>query len=126
MSEEILKALMELFALIIKQDGGILMNEREYVSGFLNKQLTQESVNEYLAFFDEHAGPVLKSTSVKESLSPSVKDSVKILGICKKINRTLNQEQKVVVLMRLIFLQIPEFSRNLLLKERLVLLLRSF
>ena len=101
MSEEILKALMELFALIIKQDGGILMNEREYVSHFLNKQLTRESVYEYLALFDEHAGPVLKRTSFKESPAPSVKDSVKILGICKKINRTLNQEQKVVVVMRL-------------------------
>ena len=30
MSEEILKALMELFALIVKQDGGMLGNEREY------------------------------------------------------------------------------------------------
>jgi hypothetical protein len=44
MSEEILKALMELFALIVKQDNGILMNEREYVSGFLNKQLTSRPV----------------------------------------------------------------------------------
>ncbi len=43
MSEEILKALMELFALIVKQDGGILISEREYVSDFLNKQLTRES-----------------------------------------------------------------------------------
>ena len=101
MSEEILKALMELFALIVKQDGGILMNEREYVSDFLNKQLTKETVNEYLALFDEHAGPVIERSSVKEPPAPSVKDSVKILGICKKINRTLNQEQKVVVLMRL-------------------------
>jgi ABC-type multidrug transport system fused ATPase/permease subunit len=101
MSEEILKALMELFALIVKQDGGILMNEREYVSRFLNKQLTRESVEEYMALFDGHAGPVTKRASFKESLAPSVKDSVKILGICKKINRTLNQEQKVVVLMRL-------------------------
>lgn len=101
MSEEILKALMELFALIVKQDGGILMNEREYVSGFLNKQLTRETVDEYLALFDEHAGPVMKRSVIKESLPTSVKDSVKIFGICKKINRTLNQEQKVVVLMRL-------------------------
>jgi ABC-type multidrug transport system ATPase subunit len=101
MSEEILRALMELFALIVKQDGGILMNEREYVSGFLNKQLTKETVNEYLALFDEHAGPIMVRSFIKEPSSPSVKDSVKILGICKKINRTLNQEQKVVVLMRL-------------------------
>jgi ABC-type multidrug transport system ATPase subunit len=101
MSEEILKALMELFALIVKQDNGILMNEREYVSGFLNKQLTRETVQEYLALFDEQAGPVLQRSILKEPSAPSVKDSVKIFGICKKINHTLNQEQKVVVVMRL-------------------------
>src|SRR5664279_3055283 len=101
MSEEILKALMELFALIVKQDSGILMNEREYVSAFLDKQLTTETVKEYLALFDLHAGPVIQGSALKETSAPSVKDSVKILGICKKINRTLNQEQKVVVLMRL-------------------------
>jgi ABC-type multidrug transport system ATPase subunit len=101
MSEEILKALMELFALIVKQDKGILLDEREYVSGFLNKQLTRETVQEYLALFDEHAGPVIERSMLIEPSAPTVKDSVKILGICKKINRTLNQEQKVVVLMRL-------------------------
>jgi len=101
MSEEILKALMELFALIVKQDGGMIMNEREYVSDFLTKQLTKESVKEYLGLFDEHAGTVREKTAEKEPVAPSVRDSVKILGICKKINRTLNQEQKVVVLVRL-------------------------
>ena len=101
MSEEILKALMELFALIVKQDGGILINEREYVSAFLNKQLTKETVNEYIALFNEHAGPIIKRSDTGISLPPSLKDSIKIFGICKKINRTLNQEQKVVVLMRL-------------------------
>ncbi len=101
MSEEILKALMELFALIVKQDGGMIFREREYVSGFLNKQLTRESVKEYLALFDEHAGSVREKSAEKEPAPPSVRDSVKVLGICKKINRTLNQQQKVVVLMRL-------------------------
>jgi ABC-type multidrug transport system ATPase subunit/uncharacterized tellurite resistance protein B-like protein len=101
MSEEILKALMELFALVVKQDGGILLNEREYVSDFLSKQLTRESVDEYLALFDSHAGPLMERTPSKSHEAPSVRDSVKILSICKKINRTLNQEQKVVVMMRL-------------------------
>jgi ABC-type multidrug transport system ATPase subunit len=101
MSEEILKALMELFALIVKQDGGMIISEREYISGFLNKQLTSESVKEYLALFDEHAGSVREKSAEKEPVPPSVRDSVKVLGICKKINRTLNQQQKVVVLMRL-------------------------
>jgi hypothetical protein len=101
MSEEILKALMELFALIVKHDTGVLDNERVYVSTFLKKQLSKEAVNEYLGLFDQYAGPVIPGNIKIESSAPSVKDSVKILGICKKINRTLNQEQKVVVLMRL-------------------------
>ena len=48
MSEEILKALMELFALIVKQDRGMISYERDYVLRFLKKQLSKESVNEYL------------------------------------------------------------------------------
>ncbi len=101
MSEEILKALMELFALIVKQDGGMIVNEHDFVSDFLNKQLSSENVREYLALFEEHAGPVKEDNAAKEPAVPSVKDSVKVLGICKKINHTLNQVQKVVVLIRL-------------------------
>jgi len=40
MSKEILKALMELFALVVSQDGGFPKKEREYVAGFLEKQLS--------------------------------------------------------------------------------------
>lgn len=101
MSEEILKALMELFALIVKQDGGMLANERSYVLGFLTKQLTHEAVDQYMELFDSHAGQVAAAKNPEAAPAPSVKDSVKILNICKKINRTLNQAQKVVVLMRL-------------------------
>ena len=36
MSEEILKALMQLFAIIAKQDEGVEMKEREYVINFLS------------------------------------------------------------------------------------------
>ncbi len=101
MSEEILKALMELFALIVKQDGGMLENERSYVLSFLKKQITHEAVEQYMELFDSFAGPVTGSKTETGSESPSVRDSVKILNICKKINRTLNQTQKIVVLMRL-------------------------
>jgi ABC-type multidrug transport system ATPase subunit/ABC-type multidrug transport system permease subunit len=101
MSEEILKALMELFALIVKQDRGMISYERDYVLRFLKKQLSKESVNEYLELFDELAGPEGQNDPDKKNAPPSVKDSVKILGICKKINYTLNHEQKVIVVVRL-------------------------
>lgn len=105
MSEEILKALMQLFAIIAKQDEGVESNEIEYVSNFLNQQLNAEAAREYLQLFYEHAGlKEGKESEGKEKDEPkltSVKDSVRILGICKKINKKLTQEQKVVVLVRL-------------------------
>ena len=91
MSEEILKALMQLFALIIKQDGGMLSSEREYVVSFLEKQLSHDSVNEYLELFDRDVGPLMDNAPDVENKPPSVKDSVKIFSICKQINRTLKK-----------------------------------
>nr|HPI44073.1 ATP-binding cassette domain-containing protein [Tenuifilaceae bacterium] len=106
MSEEILKALMQLFAIIAKQDEGVELKERDYVVNFLTQQLNDEAVKEYIQLFDEHAGLLDKDDNSddeekgKRKLT-SVKDSVRILGICKKINKTLTQKQKIVVLVRL-------------------------
>jgi len=101
MSEEILKALMQLFALIVKQDAGLEANEKEYVKNFLTQQLNDETVDEYMELFAEFA--VLKEEAFLKSKSrpTSVRDSVKIFGICKKINRTLTQHQKIIVLVSL-------------------------
>jgi ABC transport system ATP-binding/permease protein len=106
MSEEILKALMQLFAIIAKQDEGVESNERDYILTFLRQQLNDEAVEEYINLFDQHAGLNDEKEEGEEGLPKrvkltSVKDSVKILGICKKINKTLTQKQKVVVLVRL-------------------------
>lgn len=102
MSEEILKALMQLFAIIAKQDDGVESNERDYVANFLTQQLNDEAIPEYLELFDKKAGITgAKKTKEKERKLTSVKDSVRILGLCKKINKTLTQKQKVIVLVRL-------------------------
>lgn len=103
MSEEILKALMQLFALITKQDGGVEESEKAYVRTFLSKQLSSEDVNQYYSLFEKYAGPVEAGSNLTpeaEQLTP-VRDSVKVLGICRKINKTLHQNQKIVVLVRL-------------------------
>jgi len=101
MSEEILKALMELFAIVVKQDGGIHQLERQYVTNFLEKQLSSNLMIKYQLLFDENTGPIKQVEDIPDSNSPSVRDSVKIFNICKQINRTLNREQKIVVLIRL-------------------------
>lgn len=100
MSEEILKALMQLFAIIAKQDSGLESDEREYVATFLAQQIGDAAVQEYLALFDSFIGKDKAREEGKVRLT-SVKDSVRTLGICRKINKTLTQSQKVVVLVRL-------------------------
>ncbi len=94
---------MQLFAIIAKQDIGLSSNERDYVHMFLKLQLNDSSVKEYLRLFDSFIGDnQRKKTEGDEVQLTSVKDSVKTLGICKKINKTLSQKQKVVVLVRLL------------------------
>jgi len=105
MSEEILKALMQLFAIIAKQDGGVEDNEIDFVESFLTSQLSSDFVEEYMGLFYNHADILSREDNRQKKAAgkielTSVKDSVRILGICKKINKTLTQEQKMVVLVR--------------------------
>lgn len=103
MSEEILKALTQLFAIITKQDGGVTQNERQFVINFFQTELDQDTIKEYLELYDTISG--YKTQGIAETDKKkltSVKDSVKTLGICKKINKTLTQKQKAVVLIKLL------------------------
>ncbi len=110
MSEEILKALTHLFAIITKQDGGVTEKERHYVISFFKQELDQDSVQEYLELYDQFADYKKKEeeeyeegeVELKKRKLTSVKDSVKTLAICKKINKTLTQKQKVVVLVKIL------------------------
>jgi ABC-type multidrug transport system ATPase subunit/uncharacterized tellurite resistance protein B-like protein len=107
MSEEILKALMQLFAIIAKQDGGVEDSEREYVRAFLRQQIGEHDLESYLELFNKKARAKKKTSRLREQKDDSntkltaVGDSVKTLGIAKKINKTLSQKQKIVVLVRL-------------------------
>jgi ABC-type multidrug transport system ATPase subunit len=98
MSEEILDALMQFFAIIAKQDDGMMESEEEYVRSFLVSQLNTDKVEEFMTYFLSKAKSDKKEGEKKLT---SVNDSVRVLGLCKKINKKLNANQKVVVLVRL-------------------------
>jgi ABC transport system ATP-binding/permease protein len=99
MSEEVLRALMQLFAIIANQDGGSGNQHEEYVKRFLKSQISDDRISEFLNYFSSF----IKDQSGDEegTRRTSMKDSVRTLAICKKINKTLNQKQKVIVLVRL-------------------------
>lgn len=109
MSEEILKALTTLFAIITKQDGGVTENEREFVINFFRSELDQESIKGYLELYDDQSGYKTQGTddNTKVKLT-SVKDAQRTLAICKKINSSLTQKQKVVVLIKLLELVVSD------------------
>ena len=102
MSERILKALMQMFAIIAKVDG-INDSGRLIVQSFLKQQLNQESVEQYLAIFDEFLEAHHAVTKKKDGTAKRTSlNSVKVLKICTQINGELTQVQKVVVLLRLL------------------------
>ena len=118
MSEKILKALMQLFAIIAKvenPDGPkniieLLSNnipnsklDIEIVENFLKSELNSLNVKKYLDLFREY---VVKQNKIQLKKDGNVKraslNSVKVLRICSEINKELTQRQKFIVLIRLI------------------------
>ncbi|HKC67150.1 MAG TPA: TerB family tellurite resistance protein, partial [Bacteroidia bacterium] len=102
MSERILRALMQLFAIIAKVDG-VTNTGRNIVQLFLKQQLNQELVDQYLAVFDEFLESHHQVAKKKDgSAKRTSLNSVKVLKICTEINKELEQNQKIVVLIRLL------------------------
>src|SRR3954465_9339772 len=102
MSERILRALMQMFAIIAKVDG-VNNTGRAIVQSFLKQQLSQEQVDTYLGIFDEYLEAHHQVSKKKDgSAKRTSLNSVKVLKICTQINQELEQPQKVVVLIRLI------------------------
>ena len=107
MSEKILKALMQLFAIIARPESNE-GDRRTIVESFLTRQLNKELVQEYLKDFDSyyktHQEKHRAKNKVRTVLSAS---SVKVLKIGTEINEELTQNQKIIVLFQLL-----EFSSS--------------
>lgn len=100
MSEEVLKALMQLFAIIANQDDGAQNLRSDYVNFFLRSQISEDRVTEFEEYYNSFIKQ--KEEGAESPRRTSMKDSVRTLAICKKINKTLNQKQKFIVFTRLL------------------------
>jgi ABC-type multidrug transport system ATPase subunit len=99
MSEKILKALMELFAIIASPEGND-KDRRSVVLSFLSRQLNQELVKEYIKIFDLYYEKH-QTLNIERGNKRIGADSVKVLRISNEINRELAQKQKIIVLVQL-------------------------
>ena len=96
MSDGILKALMQLFAIIAGKSGDM---GREAVAMVLEGQLNRELTQKYLSFYDEYVLKFYKTSDLSEKRRSMA--SVKVLRMCEEINEELTQQDKILVMMRL-------------------------
>ncbi len=110
MSERILKALMQLFSIIARVDEDIDTESpstkgagREIVKEFLGQELNSRDVEAYLEQFDNflisYQGKKKRKDGKQKRTSVH---SVKVLRICTDINKELAQNQKIIVLIRIL------------------------
>ena len=107
MSEPILKALIQLFALIsdVHSSSGISVRGKDIVRLFLTHHLNNELVIKYMEMFDEYVriyhSDNIEKGSIKDRKRTSL-TSVRILAICETINEELQQKQKLYVIIQLL------------------------
>jgi ABC-type multidrug transport system ATPase subunit len=120
MSEPLLKALMQLFALIIDihEDKDISDSEKGIVRSFLSRQLNSELTERYMKIFIEYLDLYHQDDIKRDSLKDKKRTtltSMRILGICESINEELEQKQKIYVIIQLI--EFISFSEWITVKE---------
>ncbi len=105
MSERILNALIQLFAIIARVDTSQKeeTDGQQIVESFLRERLPNKLVKEYLGRFEEYLEVYQKISEVKDGKRKrTAVNSVKVLRICTQINEELTQRQKTIVLIRLL------------------------
>jgi ABC-type multidrug transport system ATPase subunit len=106
-NEPILKALIQLFVLIsdVRSIKEISLKEREFVKLFLSRQLNNELVKRYMEMFDEYLISYNSENIDRGSISDMKRItliSMRILGICEKVNEELDLKRKLHVLVQLL------------------------
>lgn len=105
MSEELLKAIIQLFAIVARER--ITEDERTNIKEFLSLHLNREATGYYLKLFDEFA--LAQEAEVRQDLSSLdpdtqqfVDDWAKIMQIVRKVNQALTMQQKLVLIVKII------------------------
>lgn len=105
MSEKILKALLQLFAIIAKSDDtqGAGMSGKDVVVRFLRQQFSADLVPGHVAVFEGFIAAFHSSGGEsRQGRKRTSVNSVRVLRICTQVNEELTQRQKFVVLVHLL------------------------
>lgn len=123
MSEELLKAIIQLFAIVTRER--ITDDERNNIKEFLGLHLNRDAIKFYLNLFDQFAesyreeAPPADTSTLDFETQQFVDDWAKIMQITKKVNQALTTQQKLVLIVKIIELvyqdnEISERQSNLI------------
>jgi ABC transport system ATP-binding/permease protein len=106
MNESILKALMNLFAIVAdvskNRHSG---NEREIVIDYLERQYSHEIVQKYITYFDQEVTnyhpELMDSTNAEAKIQSDLNENI-VIELCNQINEELDQEKRLIVLIYLL------------------------
>ena len=110
MSDQLLKTILQLLVIVAREDD-VTSSERDAVLKFLEENVSADECKRYIAFFDK-----LVAEGSDDSQTNEEKEIIKL---SYQVNKELKQEQKLVVLLRLLELivadgKISDREKNLL------------
>ncbi len=98
MSEELLKAIIRLLVIVAKEEGEVDESEKDSVRDFLYENVSRDDTKHYLKILDQYV----------TEIDTSKDDTSQIEEITSSINHELTQQQKLVVMVRLMELIIAD------------------
>lgn len=95
MSEQLLKAILRLFAVVAKEDE-VTDQERDQIKTFLEEHVSYSAVDSYLKMFDDFTHNLTPKTG-------EIADEVnRVDELCQQVNADLTQKQKIVIVLEII------------------------
>ncbi len=91
MSEEILKAIIQLLAIVAKEDQ-VTLDEKASIKNFLLESLSKDDADRYFEFFE---------SLIVDNQVDSDKDKEELDRVCNHINSGQTNQQKIVVILKL-------------------------
>ncbi len=104
MDESILHALMQLFAIVsLIKDEDYNYKSKQVILEYLNKRLNKELTEKYIKLYENYLKLYLEEVQNQKKRRKKLSSFfVKVLKIAEKINETLAQKEKVIVIIRLL------------------------
>ncbi|MCZ6900155.1 MAG: TerB family tellurite resistance protein, partial [Bacteroidetes bacterium] len=110
MSEELIKAILQLFAIVAKEDG-VQKEERSNIEEFLAENLDEEAVTGFMEWMDQYVSQSYGSkTSTMVGSDDITQDYAAIDLNCSRLNRELTHQQKMVLILKMLELILADGS----------------